>query len=255
MTIKIISLNLWIGGIFFEEIISFCKKENADVYFFQEVYNSSDVALPAQYRSFTELQKQLNIPHAHFAPAFIETVEEVDTKMVQGNAILSRFPLTEISVTHYDVPFGERINSREAFHLSPRSLQHVTAAVENQTLHLLNTQGIWGEDGEDSPRRLQMAENIVAEIGESHPVILAGDLNVRPHTQTIATIEKKVINVFKDELRTTFNVKQKDLEKYPGYAEAVVDMLFITSDISVVEHWCLNVDISDHLPLVAILEI
>ena len=36
----------------------------------------------------------------------------------------------------------------------------------------------------------------------------------------------------------------------PGYAAAVVDMIFISKNIEVISHDCPQVDISDHLPLV-----
>ena len=53
--------------------------------------------------------------------------------------------------------------------------------------------------------------------------------------------------MFKDELKTTFNMKRKT---DPGYAAAVVDMIFISKNIEVISHDCPQVDISDHLPLV-----
>ncbi len=69
-------------------------------------------------------------------------------------------------------------------------------------------------------------------------------------TQTIRNIEKHLNNVFKDELSTTFNVKHKDLTRFPGYATAVVDMVFVSSDLQVQSKKCPAVDVSDHLPLV-----
>ena len=36
----------------------------------------------------------------------------------------------------------------------------------------------------------------------------------------------------------------------PGYATAVVDMMFGSKNSQVVEHYCSEIDISDHLPLV-----
>lgn len=253
MKIKVVCLNVWIGGVLFEPMMEYLKMETADIYLLQEVFNGNDQHLEPKYRTFSEVQKQLDLPFAHFAPCFNESVGGRD--IVQGNAILSKFPLREVSVTYYDVPFGTRDNSRSAFHLSPRSLQHVVANVSDSNLHLLNTQGIWGEDGWDSPRRLKMAQHILHEIDNHTPLVLAGDFNLQPKTETITMIEAKLSNVFKNELTTTFNVKRKDLVKYPGYSTAVVDMFFITPDIKVTEHYCPNVDVSDHYPLVVLLDV
>ncbi len=281
MHLKIICLNVWIGGVLFEEIVEFLQKEQPDIILLQEVYFGEEESvvphktaqpspLASQYRTYQELIKRLGYAYGHFAPAFIEEIGGHDAlvtidgpaplEIAQGNAILSKYPLREVSVTHFDVPFGKRVNEYSAYEFSPRNLQHVTVALPTGTdLHLLNTQGIWGENGEDSPRRLEMGQKIVQELvgedGEIRSVILAGDFNVLPHTQTISIIEKKLKNVFKDELKTTFNVKRKDLKKYPGFAQAVVDMFFVSPDISVISHSCPDVDISDHLPLVVEVEV
>jgi endonuclease/exonuclease/phosphatase family metal-dependent hydrolase len=248
MNIKIVCLNVWIGGVLFEPMLEYLQKENADIYLLQEVFNGEDPDLSPQYRTFTELQKRLNLPEAHFAPCFIEDID--GKQVVQGNAVLSKFPLEEVSISHYDAPFGKRNNTRNAFHLSPRNLQHVKAKLNNQEIHVLNTQGIWGEDGLDSPRRLKMVEHIIEEIGNNSPLVLAGDFNMRPETEAIALIEKKLHNVFKNELETSFNLKRKDLENYPGFASAVVDMLFVTPDLKIIGHESPTVDVSDHRPLV-----
>ena len=41
----------------------------------------------------------------------------------------------------------------------------------------------------------------------------------------------------------------------PGYATAVVDMVFASSRLKILDHQCPDVDISDHLPLVVKIEI
>jgi hypothetical protein len=41
----------------------------------------------------------------------------------------------------------------------------------------------------------------------------------------------------------------------PGFADAVVDMLFITPDITVRDHYASKANVSDHLSLVATLEV
>lgn len=253
MTLRVVCLNLW-GGILFEEMVTFCRQQNADLYLFQEVFASDDRSLDPKYQSLRILQEELGLAHARFAPAFIEN--EQGKKIPQGNAILSRFPVHEVSTLFYDVEFGERVNEWSQFHLTPRNLQHVLLTIDGRPLHVLNTQGIWGEDGEDNERRIAMVEKILAEVRSvgDEPVLLAGDFNVRDTTQTIALLNKELQNVFKGELTTSFNIKQKDLEKFPGFAVAVVDMMFISPNIRVLSYECPSVDVSDHLPLLATLE-
>jgi endonuclease/exonuclease/phosphatase family metal-dependent hydrolase len=74
----------------------------------------------------------------------------------------------------------------------------------------------------------------------------------KPTNQAIKNIEKHLDSIFQGELKTTFNMKHKD---NPGYATAAVDMMFVSSDMSVDYKSCPDVDVSDHLPLVAVLDI
>ena len=248
MRLKIICLNIWIGGILFDEAVSFLKSQQPDIVLLQEAYNGEDSSLATQHRTYTALKEQLQFPYSHFASAFLE---ELNGQYIQqGNAILSKYPLEELAVVFYDEPFGVRDNRRAAFHQTPRNLQHVVVDVQDTKLHLLNTQGIWGKDGEDSPRRLAMSETILAEVGENAPLVLAGDFNLQPHTRTIKNIEAKLQNVFKNEAETSFNLQRKDLQQFPGYTTAVVDMFFVSPDVKIISKSMPQVDISDHLPLV-----
>jgi endonuclease/exonuclease/phosphatase family metal-dependent hydrolase len=65
-------------------------------------------------------------------------------------------------------------------------------------------------------------------------------------------IEKKLKNVFKDELRSTFNMRHK---QNPGYASAVVDMIFVSPDLKISKHYASDADVSDHIPLIIEIEV
>ncbi|OGK08907.1 hypothetical protein A2767_06185 [Candidatus Roizmanbacteria bacterium RIFCSPHIGHO2_01_FULL_35_10] len=110
-----------------------------------------------------------------------------------------------------------------------------------------------------------MSRMIVNQIKDKENVILAGDTNVLPNTETINNLEKYLKNVFKDELTTTFNMKIKtpfvkeahyfSEEHLKGFAKAVVDMIFVSPNLKVVEHYQPKVDVSDHYPLAIVLEV
>ncbi len=44
-------------------------------------------------------------------------------------------------------------------------------------------------------------------------------------------------------------------KKDPGYATSAVDVVYVSPEIKIISRDCPNVDISDHLPLVATLDI
>lgn len=244
---------MWQGGNLFPQILKFIHNENPGVIVLQEVYNGKKLNLPDKYRTLEIIQKIKVFPYLFFSPAFLDIKPE--GKIPQGNAIFSKFPIISGKTIFYDIPYGNRYEDQtEDYPYNPRNLQHIEIPLDNQIIHVLNTQGIFGLDGGDNERRLKMSEIIVNEIKDKQNVILAGDFNLRQNTKTIKNIEKKLKNIFKDELRTTFNIKRKAKFK-EGYSRTVVDMIFTSININVINHYCPNVDISDHLPLVVSLKI
>ncbi|MFA5925841.1 MAG: endonuclease/exonuclease/phosphatase family protein [Parcubacteria group bacterium] len=252
MQVKFICLNLWLGGKIFDPILEFLEKESPDVLVLQEVYDGKDSGLEKRLRSFEFIRQQLNYNHSFFSPAVIDIHKE--GKIEQGNAILSKLPIVKTKTVFYDIPIRERkiIEGPGDFSLTPRNLQHVEIEAGDRSINIFNTQGIWGKDGEDNERRLKMSEIIVREIEGKGNVILAGDFNTYPKTETVAMIEKKLKNIFKDKLATTFNMKRKN---NPLFIPNVVDFVFASENIKVVDRYCPDVDISDHLPLVCVFEI
>jgi endonuclease/exonuclease/phosphatase family metal-dependent hydrolase len=255
MQIKFITLNIWQGGNLMEGIIDFLKSENPDIITLQEVYNSHDNSLARNFQSLDVLNSQLNFPYNSFSPAFKNTKEKKNA--VQGNAVLSRFPIKSNSEVFYDEPYREyddHEKNSDEFPFVPRNLQHSIINIENRELNVFNTQGIWGTDWLDSERRLHMGELIAEQVKDLENVILAGDFNLFPSTKTVELIEDHLKNVFKNELTTSFNMKQKT-NPNTNYATSVVDMIFVSKNIKVIQHYCPQVDISDHLPLVSVIEL
>lgn len=250
---KLICLNVWNGGILWENMLNFLRTENADILLLQEVHHTKDVPQEPFDRTIESLQKHLDLPYSVFAPAFLNVHQ--GKKVEKGNAVMSKFPLEQTNVLFYDEPYSEQDDSGEYgqdYTRIPRNLQHVTATVGGTKLNLFNTQGIWGFDGKDNPRRQAMGEKILQAVAGKEHMILGGDLNVNEPSQVIQTLSQNLTNIFAGERKTSFNVPRK---KHPGYAVAVVDFIFTTPDIRIIEHSSPLVDASDHLPLVLNFEV
>lgn len=251
MKFKFINLNVWRGGELFDEIIDFLKKEKPDVLTIQEVFNGSDKELPRNERTLEILTQEIGYRYFFFSKCFRD--ESSTGKIDRGNAILSKFPIVETDEVFYGKSYGiysgEKVSD---FPTLPKTIQRAKIQLNGVNINVFNTQGVWGADGQDNKDRLEMSRLIVDQVKEKENVVLAGDFNVKPNTETIQNIEKLLKNVFKDELITTFNMKRKT---NPGYATAVVDMIFVSDNLSVTSHKCPQVDISDHLPLVCEFEV
>lgn len=250
MQFKLVNLNVWLGGKLFDNLLKFLTAEQPDILTIQESYNGTG-ELPREHRTVEILKSELALPYSSFSACFQEEFKE--GKLDRGNAVLSKFPIVSANHVFYDTPYGLYSESKpEDFPFFPRTLQHAVIEAGRKDLNVFNTQGIWEEEGEDSDRRLKMSQTISDRIKERENVILAGDFNVQPNTKSIGNIEKHLVNVFKNELTTSFNMKRKT---NPGYATAVVDMVFVSRDIKVLSHSAPSVDISDHLPLVCEFEL
>ncbi len=258
--IKVVCLNLWLGGELFDAVLDFLQREDPDILLLQEVFDGHELSLAPQFRSMDVIREHFPYVADDFAATYREAGKGVPEQgLERGNAIFSKFPIVQ---RHKPVFFGAPYSNAYEDHdpagwpTAPRNLQHVTLDVHGAELDVFNLQGVWDLDGErDSATRLKMSQMIVDAIQGKQHVIVAGDTNVQPNTQTIRNIEAHLSSIFKDELKTTFNLRRKNLEKFPGYATAVVDMLFASPTLPVIAHACPDVDISDHLPLVAVLEI
>lgn len=252
MQIKFLDLNVWNGGRLFDEMLQFLKKEDPDILFLQEAYDGKNEALERCFRTIEILKKELQYSYYHFDPSILD-IRTNGEKIPEGNAIFSKYPLFPRAPIFFDVPFGEYSEETTTNWAEwPALMQDVTATLDGKEIHLYNIHGPWGLGGGDNARRLTMSRIVVESVKDKPYVILSGDTNVRPETTTIQNIEKQLRNVFKGELKTSFNMQQKT---NPGYAEAVVDHLLVSSDIKVLNHACPQVNISDHLPLVAVLKI
>lgn len=252
MRLKFICLNLWFGGKLWDNTVEFIRKENPDILALQEVMLSDDLKLPPNYRTLEELQKIFSFPYFHNAPAFVSTRPDMP-RAEFGNAILSRYPITKNETVFFDVPYDADYVETKDFTFSPRNLEHVEIAIGAKKLNVLNTQGIWGFDGTDNERRLKMSQTIRLSYKDKENIILCGDFNTQDHTKAMTSFENDLKNVFKGELKTSFNMRHKPAGS--GFATAVVDMIYVSPEIKVMEHYSTDADVTDHVPLVAVLEV
>ncbi|HUS26332.1 MAG TPA: endonuclease/exonuclease/phosphatase family protein [Nevskiaceae bacterium] len=253
MTIKFVTVNIWHGGTLMDNLLAFLQKQKADVLVLQEVYNGTDPSLPPQYRSMQVLKQKLQYAHEYYQP-FYRDFDRSHGKAQNGSAILSTYPILhtdtafvtgEYSETYRDVP-GNYQNC-------PSGLQHAVLDTPEGSMDVYNIHGVWDMDGDNfSPQRRKMTETILAAITGKQRVLLAGDSNAKTTNKAIIMLEGPLHNVFGQSLPSTFNMRHKD---NPGYATAAVDIMFVSSNIKVLAKDCPSVDVSDHLPLTATLEI
>lgn len=250
MRIKVIQLNIWRGTLL-DNALAFLKEEDPDIILLQEVYSSTDETLPNEKRIYEYLNEEFPDYYATYGAAFTDITGLGNIQ--SGNAIFSKFEITDSKNTFFDEPYREFDEQAQTdFTHNPQTVLEATLDAAGVELHVFSVHGIWGTDGEDNPRRLQMGETIIGEVIDKKNVIIGGDFNLLPYTETVKNIEKYVDSVFKESLTRTFNLKYKTA---PGFKTAAVDMMFISPGMKVIDKKCLDIQVSDHLPLVMEVEI
>lgn len=254
MKIKILNLNLLHGGVVYDHVINFIKDTHADIMTFQEAYGGFSPKYPKNFKTIGYLRELFPDYSYYFSPEV--SVKNKVGKIDMGNLIFSKFPIIAKSTTFFDVPYGEyeygAESGRTDFSNDPKNIQKVVLKTGLKNLNVFNMHGIWGFDGLDSPRRLKMSEKIINVIKNLDNVVLTGDFNVDEKSKTIGKIEKYLTNVFKGERVTSFNMKRKT---NPSYGNTIVDFIFTSPNIQIIDHYTPQIDVSDHMPLVLLFEI
>jgi len=242
---------MWHGQLM-ANALEWLKSCRADIVMLQEVYNRSDEALEPRYRTFSELRRVLQYPTVVFAEAGMERRDV--GRLPFGNAVLAKWPVRLNEAILFDTPYNaDYVDELANFPTAPRVLQRVVLDSPVGELDVLNVHGPWDLVGErNSPARQRMATALARAAQGVERVVAGGDTNARPVNECWRPVEQVLTSVFGDELETTFNMRRKD---NPGYATAVVDMLFVSRNIQVLERACVDVDVSDHLPLTATLTV
>lgn len=250
MQIKFLTINIWHGGIVWDNLIEFIDKEKPDVLAIQEAYNSDDQSLEKRFATINEFKKEFPfLPNVAFGETVIDTGHG---NAPWGNAIFSRFPINSSRTIFYGQSLQKYDFTKNSDpSLASHGMLEAEISIDGKKVFIYSWHGVWDNHGWDTENRKLMSRVIIQNIQDKEYVILAGDSNIEDDTDTIRGIEKYLINVFRGELISTFNMRHKDNN---AFETASVDKVMISKNIKIVEKSQPLVDVSDHYPLKTILE-
>jgi endonuclease/exonuclease/phosphatase family metal-dependent hydrolase len=242
---KLVQLNAW-GGRLEPQIRNFLKAEAPDIVCMQEVISlqatGSGFFLPIE-----GMQAATDLPYMAFAPAlsfkFMRGVAEF------GNAILSKQPIdrSEIVFTHDkhapDFVWGEKIANM-------RNFVHAVILINDKPCHVITHHGYWiSEHKNGNEETIKQMSQIVDYISDLEgPVILTGDFNLSPHSESLEKINAVLENLsLKYDLKTTrTNLTHKT---------EVCDYVFVNDQVGVKNFGTSDEVISDHRALIMEFEV
>lgn len=251
MKVKFIQVNIYKGK-YFENLVEFLRVEAPDIVSLQEVSSGSanlgggDGDLFEELKSKTGMQGFFN---ADFT--FSDSVGH------SGNAILTKHEIVESKVvvlSEHDIIPQALEESRHFAENGPRHLVDCEINLgEGLTVHGLCIHGAWTAPPTDTPTTLRQAQMIADHLKRlDKPFLLGGDFNAIITSKTIGLINDVANNLLLNTgiIQTTHPTVHKIAPR--GY---LIDFIFASLDIKVISVESPTVLVSDHLPVIAIVEI
>lgn len=237
---KIISLNTWAGVVLDPLLNFFERNKDVDIFCLQEIFSNAEgktekhPQLDMKHDLFQQIEAVLKDTHdGYFRPAH---------KDYYGQAIFVRrgIPVAEEG----DICIYENTNPKERGSHS-RNLQYLCTRVKEKPIIIMNLHGLWNGMGKtDTEDRLEQGKRINAFVkGRTEHVIVVGDFNLNPDTQSLAIVEDGMRNLIKEfgitSTRTSYYKKES---KFADYA-------LVSLGVKVIEFKVLPDEVSDHSPL------
>lgn len=256
---KLMTLNIW-GGRVYKPFLKFVKenKDTIDIFCFQEMFQSPESVFSNSIKSniYFEVEKILKSHKGFFAPTFTgyDTEDHVDFDIAFGQATFVRNTVDILSqetvFVHgsydntppatVDIP-----NVKVALDL-PRNIHVVKIKIEGKEVLIGNLHGYWlpssKYDSKESMAQMKIVKKIFASF--KGPKILVGDFNLRPETKSVKLLEDDMKNLIVEYgVTNTRSSLHKKTEKFADY-------IMISNEVKVNSFEVINIDVSDHLPLI-----
>jgi len=240
IVIKVMTYNIWMGGAYrggwrFEkpervaertrDIGEFIKEHEPDLVFLQEVVMESG---PGSVNQTPLIATAAGMHAWAFGEVFNHGLPFY--RMIQGNAILSRWPL----VVGANQPMAGRSPFYRVGVANQRTLWCKIRIAEHEVL----VASVHLSSAKDQYRQMQQILDFVGE----RPAILAGDFNARPTDTAIKLLVDTGRFSAKLDGPPTMSSHQ------PNYK---IDYIFAPRGWELIEHKVVQTDLSDHLPILS----
>lgn len=245
---KIIDLNTWGGRFDINHLVQFfIENKHIDVFCLQEIWNGGEQVVKkmfpeekiqtVEWNLLPQIAAALPEYNYFFHPCYFD---------FYGQAIFVKKNI-EVLGDGNEFVYGEKgFFSTKEFGDHARNIQYVHLKTEQGICTLINLHGLWSATGkDDTAERLLQSEKILNFIKNIHnPVVLCGDFNLNPESESIKKIERFGLR----NLILEYNITSTRTSLYPK-PNRFSDYVFVSTSVEVQDFRVLPDEVSDHSPL------
>ncbi|MBN9398513.1 hypothetical protein BGO18_04580 [Candidatus Saccharibacteria bacterium 47-87] len=242
---RLLQLNAWTIRLA-TRIEDMVMKEAPDIIALQEVFES--VADLGFFPTLTELADNLRFHHRYHSPVY--AIQLMTSKPEFGNAIVSNLALEDKQTYFTNLEYNPSM-SLENDDYNVRNFQHVTIKDQDgRQIHIINHHGYHVPGHKNGNDFTMKACQQIADYARQldGPVIITGDFNLLPDSESIEILNKDFRNLTKEYgLQTT----RTDLT----HKSEPCDFIFVNDKVAVNDFYASEVVASDHQGLVLDFEV
>lgn len=255
MRVKFLQINIFKGK-FLEELVEFIKKQEPDIITMQEVSAGNVNFYVEKTNLFDLLKERLG----DYRGVFHSNTKIVDSPTALfGNAVFSKKPICGSQViglqTFRHLTFDEfNNNTDDVWSKLSRHMLDAVIDFGDFRLHAISTHFRRIVPPVDNPQSTKQAKLIASHLQflGNEPFIVGGDFNMPPESEVIKIVSGAANNLMTDSgVKQTLNPRVHEL----GDRGYLVDFIFTSKHFKKVSLDVPQVTVSDHLPIVAELEL
>lgn len=240
---QLLTLNTW-AGLQHEKLFPFIAAHatDTDIFTFQEIFKA-DVGKAGHENPYPYLLPKLQelLPNH---TAFYSPAHSTNGRQSWGNATFVR---NSIAVNaHGDIFDDHELYIDTKYGYVPYAGLWVRCTINVTSVVVYNQHGLWAKDTDkkDIPPRLEQAKRICDFLKQQNAaIIMAGDFNLVPDSESIHTYEQVLRN-----LNTTYHITDT---RSTLYTKPIREADYIFTNDRIADQSCatINTPVSDHLPI------
>jgi len=229
MHMKILFLNAWNAQLH-DDLAAYITSEarDTDIFCFQEAYDDMKSLCDALLTDFTRyadykyVTEDDNFPQVTYVRKGISVVSSGSILQDKSQTGLGLYVETEVRGKHFFIC---------NFHGMSRPVDKL-----------------------DDPNRISQSKALIESFVGKRQVIIGGDFNLFPDTESIQMFEKQGYRDLIKEYKVKTTRNQIAWDMYPGHEQYYSDYVFISSDIRLERFEVIDNKVSDHLPLIVVID-